>query len=97
MSMQDDEDFDNAFVGFGENKEEPKTEVEVPKEVPAPEDKTPEEPKKDETPPVGPTKEEAEADTPPVDEKKEEEEVKPPVKPDYSHLPYWLRRWLGLA
>jgi V8-like Glu-specific endopeptidase len=27
----------------------------------------------------------------------EEEEVKPPVKPDYSHLPYWLRRWLGLA
>ena len=74
--MTDEEEFDKAFEGFGEEKPEVTPAVEVPVVVPAPVVEPVEEPKKDETPVVEPVKEEV-VTPPPVNEEPAKKEVEP--------------------
>lgn len=84
--MPDDDGFDKAFEGFGEEGKPPVTPpAEPPKDDPVQEDggkddTEPKEPKKDDKPTQEAPKEDA---TPPADdEKKEEEGTKPPTPPE---------------
>lgn len=97
MSDTDDDNFDEAFKGFGEDEApatppvvDPPTPPPAPAAVEPPKADPPkpaEEPKKDDATPPAPTPKEDEGTPPTGDEKKEEDPAKPPTPPETPPAP----------